>query len=108
MPIESIGNPAKVLQKKAVYLYKIFTPVYPGFRRLCRKSPGTFVPGLGSLSKKSGRGGALTRPRILLKQNPSPQGENYGYFPSENPKNFLFRRAGRCPAPTVLIQTEVF
>jgi hypothetical protein len=52
--------------------------------------------------KKLGRGGALTRPRILFKQNPSPQGESYGYFPLENPKNFLFRRAGRCPAPTEL------
>jgi hypothetical protein len=29
----------------------------------------------------------------LPKQNPSPQGEKYGYFPSENPKNFVFRRA---------------
>jgi hypothetical protein len=65
------------------------------------------MAGFLSVSKKPGRGGALTRPLILPKQNQSPQGEKYGYFPSENPKNFLFRRAGRCPAPTVLVQTEV-
>jgi hypothetical protein len=29
----------------------------------------------------------------LPKQNPSPQGEKQGYFPSENPKNAVFRRA---------------
>jgi hypothetical protein len=35
----------------------------------------------------------MDRPWILPKQNPSPQGEKYGYFPSENPKNYVFRRA---------------
>ena len=38
-------------------------------------------------------GATLGRPRILSKQNPSPQGEKYDYFPSENPKNSVFRRA---------------
>ena len=39
-----------------------------------RRMAGLF----GSVSKKAGRGGALTRPRILFKQNPSPQGESLG------------------------------
>ena len=61
-----------------------------------------------SVSKKACRGGALTRPRILRKQNPSPQGEKYSYFPSENPKNAVFRRAGPCPAPTGYLRKRFF
>jgi hypothetical protein len=38
-------------------------------------------------------GAIIDRPQILPKQNPSPQGEKYGYVHSENPKNNLFRRA---------------
>ena len=43
--------------------------------------------------KKVPVGATLGRPWILPQQNPSPQGEKYGYFPSENPKNAVFRRA---------------
>jgi hypothetical protein len=43
--------------------------------------------------KKPGRGGALTRPLILPEQNQSPQGERYGYVPSENQKHVF---GGRC------------
>ena len=32
----------------------------------------------------------------------------YGYFPSENPKNAVFRRAGRCPAPTGYLRKRFF
>ena len=38
-------------------------------------------------------GATLGRPWILFKQNPPPQGGKYGYVPSENPKNYVFRRA---------------
>ena len=38
-------------------------------------------------------GATLGRPRILPVQNPSPPGETYGYSPSENPKNHVFRLA---------------
>jgi hypothetical protein len=44
---------------------------------------------------------------ILLEQIQSPQGEQY-VFSLKNPKNFLFWRAGRCPAPTVPVQTAFF
>jgi hypothetical protein len=56
--------------------------------------------------KSSRRGGALTRPRILWKQNPSPQGEKYGYFPSENPKIFDFWRASKARPYNGSGQTE--
>ena len=51
------------------------------------------------------RGGAVTRPQILYRKICSPQGENTDYFPAGNPKIYDFRRAGRCPAPTVRSKT---
>jgi hypothetical protein len=44
------------------------------------------------LCRKAIVGAIIDRPRIL-EENPSPQGEKTGYFPAENPKNFVFRRA---------------
>jgi hypothetical protein len=46
----------------------------------------------GSVSKKASRGGALTRPRILLSKIHRCKAKK-GYFPLGNPKNFVFRRA---------------
>jgi hypothetical protein len=43
--------------------------------------------------QKKGVGATIGRLQILPKQNLSLRGEKTGYFPSENPKNIVFRRA---------------
>ena len=45
------------------------------------------------MAKGRSVGAIMDRPQILPKQNLSPQGEKFGYFPSGNPKNYVFRRA---------------
>ena len=53
------------------------------------------------------RGGALTCPGFCKAKSIRRQAKN-SYFPSGNPKIKDFRRAGRCPAPTVSIQCRFF
>ena len=57
--------------------------------------------------KKPIVGATLGRPRILQAQNPSPQGEKSGYFPSENPKNYVFRRASKA-RPYMVYRNKAF
>ena len=53
-------------------------------------------------------GATLGRPWILFEQNPPPQGGKYGYVPSENPKNYVFRRASEARPYILYRQLRLF
>ena len=46
-------------------------------------------------------------PADFASQNLFAARRKYGYFPSGNPKNTIFRREGQCPAPTVVTPNGV-
>lgn len=67
-----------------------------------KKAPPT-LEGLWSVSKKWSVGAGQRPARRFCTAKSVAVRRKYGYFPSGNPKNTVFRRAGQCPAPTLLV-----